>query len=116
MENMNLELLLLAFLGMIIHIFMKIGSRKDKKTNKFSFKVWFGDRMNWVRLILSISSTIALLIMSPEISDMFGIELSDGSPAIKILAFGAGYLNHSIIRNVLKVFKKIDVESPSEEG
>lgn len=113
MENLNFELLLLAFLGMVIHIFMKIANRKDKKTNKFSFKVWFSDRMNWVRLILSIASTIALLIMSPDLIDMFGIELSDGSPAIKVFAFGAGYLNHSLIRNVLKVFKKNDVESPS---
>ena len=116
MENLSFELLLLAFLGMVIHILMKVASRKDKKTNKISLKVWAQDKMNWIRLALSILSTLALMIMSPDVIDMFGIKLSDGSPAIKVFAFGAGYLNHSIIRNVLKAFKKSDVEPPSEEG
>jgi hypothetical protein len=100
--------LLLGFLGMFIHVLMKISERADKKKNKFSLKVWFSDRMNWVRLLLSISSMVALLIMSDDLADMMGITLSDGSPAPKVFAFGAGYLNHSMIRNVLKRFKKAE--------
>lgn len=106
MENLNLELMLLALLGMIIHILMKVVERKEKKANKFSLKVFFSDSMNWVRILLSISSVVALMIMSDDITDMMGITLSDGSPARQIFAFGAGYLNHSMIRNVLKVFKR----------
>lgn len=105
MENLNFELLLLAFLGMIIHVLMKISERGDKK-HKPSFKYWISDRMNLVRLFLSITSILALLMMKDDIINLLGIELSDGSPATKIFTFGAGYLNHSFIRNVLKIFKK----------
>ena len=106
MDLIQLEYLGLAFLGMVIHILMKIANRKDKKINKFSFKKFFSDSMNWVRILLSISSVIALILMADDLSDLMGIKLSDGSPARSLFAFGAGYLNHSMIRNVLKIFKK----------
>ena len=106
MENLNLTLLGLALLGLFIHVLMKIVNRSNKKTTKFSFKVFFSDSMNWVRIVLSIASIFALLLMSEEIGNMIGITLTDGSPAPKVFAFGAGYFNHSIIRNVLKSFKK----------
>lgn len=106
MEHLNLTYIGLALLGLFIHVLMNIAGRSNKKTNKFSFKVFFSDSMNWVRILLSIASIIALLIMSEEIGDMMGIVLTDGSPAPKVFAFGAGYFNHSIIKNVLRSFKK----------
>jgi hypothetical protein len=106
MENLTLEYILLALLGMVIHILMKVANRGDKKNNKFSLKTWVQDRMNWVRLVLAVSSTVALMIMADDLANMLGVTLSDGSPANSVFAFGAGYLNHSLIRNVLKVFKK----------
>ena len=105
MENLTLELLLLAFLGMTIHILMKTVARTDK-SNKLSVRYWLKDRFNIIRLILSILSTIALLIMANDLTNILGVELSDGSSAEKLFAFVAGYLNHSFIRNILKVFKK----------
>ena len=36
---------------------------------------------------------------------MFGITLSDGSSAKDVFAFITGYLNHSLIKNVLKTLK-----------
>lgn len=104
MENLNYEYLLLAFLGMFIHILMKIGDR-DKKS-KLSFKKFISTPNNWVRILLSVTSVVALIMMADDISDMLKIKLSDGSPAKSIFAFGAGYLNHSLIRNVLKIFGK----------
>jgi hypothetical protein len=105
MEDLNLQYVLLAVLGMVIHILMKIGERGNKKGNPFSFKVFFADRMNWIRIALSITSVLALMLMAEDLTDTLGITLSDGSPARSIFSFGAGYLNHSLIRNILKRFK-----------
>jgi hypothetical protein len=105
MEDLNLQYVLLAVLGMVIHILMKIGERGNKKGNPFSFKVFFADRMNWIRIALSITSVLALMLMAEDLTDTLGITLSDGSPAKSIFSFGAGYLNHSLIRNILKRFK-----------
>lgn len=105
MENLNWEYILLAVLGMVIHILMKIAERGNKKSNPFSFKVFFADKMNWVRIALSLTSVFALMLMAEDLTDTLGIQLSDGSPAKSIFSFGAGYLNHSLIRNILKRFK-----------
>jgi len=105
MENLNLQYILLAILGMAIHILMKIAERGNKKSNPFSFKVFFNDKMNWVRMALSLTSVLALMLMAEDLTDTLGITLSDGSPAKTIFSFGAGYLNHSLIRNILKRFK-----------
>jgi hypothetical protein len=106
MENFSWEYLGLAVLGLFIHILMKIASRTNKNTNKVSISSFFKDSMNWVRILLSLSSIVALLMMAADLSDMLGVTLKDGSPARSVFAFGAGYLNHSLIFNVLKVFKK----------
>ena len=101
--------ILLAFLGMFIHILMKVLNRKDKSKN-LSFKIFFSNSNNWIRMILAISSTIAILMMSEDIASMMHIQLQDGSPAKSILSFLAGYLNHSLIRNLLSIFNKKNKE------
>lgn len=103
--NLTLEYFLLAFLGMFIHILIHILNRKNKSI-PISFGYYISDLDNWIRLILSILSIISLLIMSESLSDIFGIKLSDGSPAKDVFAFLTGYMNHSIIKNVLRIFKK----------
>lgn len=104
MEIQN-SYLLLAFLGMFIHILMKVLNRKDK-SKKFSFSIFFSNTNNWIRIILAILSTIAILMMSEDIGNILGIKLSDGTSAKSILAFMAGYLNHSMIRNILNIFER----------
>ena len=104
MENLKLEYIFLAFLGMIIHILIHILNRKNKKI-PFSISYFISDTYNWIRIILSITSIIALLIMSKSLSNMFGITVSDGSSAKDVFAFITGYLNHSLIKNVLKTLK-----------
>lgn len=103
-ESLNPEYLLLAILGVIIHILMKVVERKDR-SKKLSFRAFFSDTMNWVRIGLSLTSIFAILLMADDIADMLKIKLSDDSPARNIMAFMAGYLNHSLIRNLLKMFK-----------
>jgi len=105
MDTLTIKYVVLALLGMVLHILMKIQERKDK-TIKFSFKGFISDKMNWVRIILVFISTATLMLMADDLTDMFGIQLSDGSPAKSLFSFGAGYLNHSLIRNILKTFQK----------
>lgn len=106
MQNLTTENLVLAFLGMLIHVLFKISGRSGKKQQRFQFKIYFTDAMNWVRILLSISSAIALLIMSDTLCDLFNITLKNGTKAYQLYAFTAGYLNHSLIGNVIKVFNR----------
>ena len=105
MSNLTMEYVLLACLGMFIHILIHILNRKNKSI-PLSFSYYVSDIDNWIRMILSILSIIALLIMSDSLSDMLGIKLSNGSSAKDVFAFVTGYLNHSLIKNVLRIFKK----------
>lgn len=105
MSNLTFEYILLAFLGMIIHIFIHILNRKNKSI-PLSFGYYLSDFDNWIRMILSILSIFALLIMSESLSDILGIKLSNGGSAKDVFAFITGYLNHSLIKNVLRIFKK----------
>ena len=97
MNNFTIEYILLAFLGMFIHILIHILNRKNKSI-PLSFSYYVSDVDNWIRLILSFLSIFALLIMSDSLSDMLGIKLSDGSSAKDVFAFVTGYLNHSLIK------------------
>lgn len=105
MSNLTIEYILLAFLGMFIHILIHILNRKNKSI-PLSFSYYVSDIDNWIRLILSFVSIFALLIMSDSLSDMLGIKLSNGASAKDVFAFITGYLNHSLIKNVLRIFKK----------
>lgn len=104
MESITVDYLLLAFLGMLLHVLMKIQSRKNRE--KISFKVFIKDKMNWIRIALALISTIALIMMSDDICKMFHITVDADSPAKAIFAFASGYFNHSLVRNILKTFKK----------
>lgn len=105
MTNLTLEYISIALLGVIIHILIHILNRKNKSI-PISFGYYISDVDNWIRIILSIVSIIALLMMSESLSNMLGIQLSDGSPAKDVFAFISGYMNHSLIKNVLRIFKK----------
>ena len=105
MGNLTIEYVLLAFLGMFIHILVHILNRKNKSI-PLSFSYYVSDVDNWIRLVLSIASIFALLIMSESLSNMLGITLSNGASAKDVFAFITGYLNHSLIKNVLRILKK----------
>jgi len=105
MSNLTIEYFILAMLGMFIHILIHILNRKNK-TIPISLGYFVSDLENWIRLTLSFLSIIALLMMSGSLSDLLGIKLSDGSSAKDVFAFVTGYLNHSLIKNVLRIFKK----------
>lgn len=103
-NTINSEHLLLATLGILIHALMKILARKDK--SPFSFKIYFSNAKNWVRLILSFLSVFAILLMADDVSRLLNFKLTDGTPMKQILAFFAGYFNHSLIRRLTQVVKK----------
>jgi hypothetical protein len=104
MDTITIDYLILAFLGMTLHVLMKIQTRRNKE--KISFKHFIKDKMNWVRIALALISTVALIIMADDLCKMFHITINTGSPAKSIFAFASGYFNHSLVRNILKSFKK----------
>lgn len=103
-ESLSPEYLLLALLGIIIHVLMTIVNRSDRK-NPISMKAYFKDGMNYVRIFLAIASVFAILLMANDITDMLGVTLSSGAPAKSVFAFLAGYFNHAIIKDILKIFR-----------
>jgi len=109
MNNLKIEYLLLAFLGMLIHILMDVLNRKNKSI-PLSFSHFISDVDNWLRLVLSIASVFALLLMADSLSDIFGVKLSSGSSAKDVFVFIAGYLNHSLIKNILRIIKKLKIK------
>ena len=58
LTNFTFEYVLLAFLGMFIHILIHILNRKNKSI-PLSFSYYVSDVDNWIRLILSIASIFA---------------------------------------------------------
>ncbi len=103
MEVLSLKYFVLAFLGMMLHVFIKIYERKNQEI-PFSFKIFLKDSMNWVRIGIVLSSVFALMLMSSDLMDVLGINLVNGAPAKSIFSFMAGYLNHSLIAHILKTF------------
>ena len=98
LETINI---ILALLGVSIHLLMKFKNRKNKDCN-FCFKFWLKD--NWVNTTLSLLSSIAILFMLQDVSMFVG----NGAQGLtKLVAFCAGYFNHSLIRAITKRFKKI---------
>jgi len=105
LNSIKFEYIVFASLGMFIHILIYILTRKNKNI-PLSLSYYVSDVDNWIRLILSLTSIFTLLLLSDSLSDMFGIKLSDGTPAKDVFAFITGYLNHSLIKNVLRLVKK----------
>lgn len=105
MANIEMKFILLAMLGMVIHVLMKLVNRTNK-TQPISLSYYLRNPKTWLRGTLTILSIVAILYMSDDIGNMLGITLRDGSPAKSVMAFFGGYLNHSLIRNLLKVVQK----------
>ena len=104
MEYLNLTTITLALSGMLIHFLMFV-LQKTKGKNKFQLSVLLQDSMNWIRFALALISTFALLVMLDDIAKVFGMSVDGRDGILKIIAFTAGYLNHSLIKNILRMFK-----------
>jgi len=99
------EYYLLAFLGIFIHFAVSILARKNKEV-PFSIAYLLTSGQNWLRLLLALASTWAILLMADDVADLLNIKLSDGTPAKQVLSFFAGYFNHSLIKRLVGVFNK----------
>lgn len=115
MEYLNLQTILLAISGMVIHVLMFVLS-KCKGKNKFQLSVWLQDSMNWIRIILSLVSTFVLFLMLDNVATMLNVSVEGHDSLLNIVAFAIGYFNHSLIKNILKLFKGAidDVDISSE--
>lgn len=104
MKHLSVETITLALLGLIIHEMIKFMIRKKKDT-KFSFSFWIKD--NWMSVVLSVACTFSLLLMLDDITNYFNIQTEENSSIESILAFTFGYLNQSLIKNIIGIFKNI---------
>ena len=108
MENLTLTNCLLAFLGVLIYVLFQLKTRKKEKKTKFSAKFWLKD--NIIDMILSLSATLAILLMADNICHYFGITYGEEGeykePALQIISFCAGLFNQSIIRWLMKAVRK----------
>lgn len=97
MEHLSTHNVLLALTGILLHILMKIHPHVSKKT--FNWNVFA--RENFLTITMSIIATFVLLILSEDVLITFGIQYSEST--ISIMAFTAGYLNQSLLRNLIKM-------------
>lgn len=102
MNHISLESAGLALLGLIIHELFKLMKRKNTDS-KFSFSRWAKE--NWLYTFVSLLCTFALLFMMDDLCSLFGISMEDGSSLESIAAFTFGYLNQSLIKNLLGIVK-----------
>jgi hypothetical protein len=105
MDNLTFENILLACCGIITHVLMMILDRRNKSL-PLTIGYFLCDVNNYIRIAISFISIFVLLIMSNDIMDTLGIVLKDGTGATKLFSFLVGYFNHSIIRYLVKIFKK----------
>lgn len=103
--GISTEYLVLAMLGVLIHVITSVLYRTDKSKN-ISVLVFVKDFRNWLRIALSVLSVYAILLMSDDVAKMMHIELPDGSPAHSLLAFLAGVFNYSLVKRLMKLLPK----------
>ena len=97
------EYYILAFLGVLIHLLTTIIYRRNKNA-PFSISYFLTDSKNYLRLLLTIASTFAILLMIDDVAEIFHLKLSDGTPMKSLIAFFAGYFNHSLIKRLVGFF------------
>ena len=95
---LNSEKAMVAYLGLLIHIFVNIQTAQGIYKN-FSISYWLKD--NWVRIFLSVSCLIALVLAAPE---YFCLSRTS--------CLMTGYFSDSIFWNIFKIkkanFTKLD--------
>ena len=97
MEHLTSFNILLAVAGIVLHLLMKIQPHIRKKT--FNWGMFVKD--TWLTVVMSFIATFVLLVLSDDILILLGIENTEST--IPVMAFTAGYLNQSLLRNVMKI-------------
>lgn len=96
LKEINYLHLLLAFLGMVIHILMEY-SRVKRKNKVWSFGYWLID--NKINTILSIIIIITIIVANTDGS------VHEIIPVTNVTAVFLGYGSQSFFKNLLKVYK-----------
>ena len=103
MSLQTIELIVLAFTGFLMYVVIKFMKRKDKSTS-FDLGWWF--KQNAAEFILSFLSMVVIFIMKDKLATMMGMQFTDESAAPYLFSFLGGYLNHSLIDDLLKTTVK----------
>jgi len=99
----TIELIVLAFTGFLMYVVVKFMKRKDQSTS-FEIKYWLST--NAAEFILSFLSMVVIFIMKDKMAGMLGMQFTDESAAPYLFSFLGGYLNHSLIDDLLKTTVK----------
>lgn len=96
-KEINYLHLLLAVLGLLIHIVMKMIRVKTKKRAVWSFGYWVQD--NWIETALSLLIIITVIIANTDGS------VHDIIPVTNVTAIFLGYGSQSFFNNLVKAYK-----------
>ena len=106
MEKVEMMPLLIALLGAVIAKLLYVMEKVKRDNLKFSFTHLIKDRLNWVRLIVTVLSIIALLMVADDLGKFFGFDMNPDGSTNKLIYLILGAFNYQIIRGVMKIFKK----------
>lgn len=106
MEHIELTPLLIALLGAVIAKLLTVLETLNRKGTTFSFGHLLTDKMNWIRLTLTVLSIIALLMVADDLGKFFGFDMNPDGGTNKLIYLILGAFNYQIIRSILKIFKK----------
>jgi len=103
MEHLTLINIVLAALGVSIHLLRKVISKQHTPLE------WL--KNNWASAIVSVLAACTLLLLSPDVYNLAGLSTDMQPIADKLVAFMGGFLNITLLDVVLarvKLLKKSD--------
>ena len=94
----------MALVGLMISLLLKL-SRLKQSTKKFSMRYWMKD--NALQSIATILMVFVLLYFAPTMATgLLQVHVHDDSQFYDIFALCAGYSNHAMFHDFMKINKK----------
>lgn len=97
MEHITLTSCLLAFFGLMAHIYFKFKGRKNK-SSAFSISIWIKE--NLFETIFSLMFTFCALMFTDTVLYFIGIPDTQEYQLMNVIYFLAGYLNQYIVKKI----------------
>jgi hypothetical protein len=105
MEHITYTSCLLAFFGLMAHIYFKYKRRKNKN-RPFSLSIWIQE--NVIETLFSLMFTFCALMFTESILYFMGMPNTDEYKILNVLYFMAGYLNQDIVKKIGNKVKKLN--------
>ena len=96
--------ILLAILGLTLHILLSVQKVLKHPETEFSLPRWIQE--NWLNMVVAITTAAISLLMAEDIAKAFGFGNVTGSSFYKIHALLSGYAGRDLVFRILKLAKK----------